>query len=82
MGKKVYAVTNIKHDDELFVAGDEIDTGKFSKEQLRELYDNGALELRDEADAPASPTYPVVPPPDTEVVNPDETVTEEPDANA
>lgn len=47
MAKKVYAVTNIKLDSNTeFVAGEEVDVSKFSKDQLKELHDAGAIELR------------------------------------
>jgi len=49
MPKKLFAVTNIKlgsEPDQYFVAGAEVDTSKLSKEQLVELHDAGAVEIR------------------------------------
>lgn len=50
MAKKVFANTNIKHNNEYFEAGTELDTDKFTREQLRELYDVGAVEIREVED--------------------------------
>lgn len=44
-GKKLVALTNIKHDGNEINAGDEVDAGMFSKEQLQDLVDNGAVEV-------------------------------------
>jgi hypothetical protein len=49
MGKKVFAVTNIKigqAEDEFFAAGGEVDPKKFTMEQLKALHDEGAVEIR------------------------------------
>jgi hypothetical protein len=63
MPKKLFAVTNIKgtKDDGavFFAAGQEVDHSKFSKEQLKEMLDAGAVEIRDESEVTeglASPT--------------------------
>jgi hypothetical protein len=64
MPKKLFAVTNIKGtgDDggKFYNAGEEVDTKAFSKEQLRELLDAGAVEIRESSDSEtkntASPT--------------------------
>lgn len=58
MAKKLIAVTNIKGgegDGAGFIeAGAEVDTKKFSKDQLRQLLDSGAVEIQDDA-PPAKP---------------------------
>ena len=63
--KKVFAVTNVRHNNETFDAGSELDTAKFSKEELRALYDNGGVEIREieekvpepeKVEEPAKPT--------------------------
>lgn len=51
MPKKLFAVTNIKtslpgQEVSFFVAGSEVDTSKFTREQLLELHDQGAVEVR------------------------------------
>src|SRR5689334_20719844 len=51
MPKKLYAVTNVKtslpgQDATFFTAGSEVDPSKFTKEQLVELHENGAVEVR------------------------------------
>lgn len=51
MPKKLYAVTNIKtslpgQEATFFAAGGELDPSKFTKEQLVELHENGAVEVR------------------------------------
>lgn len=66
MGKKVVAVTNIKHDGETIEAGATVDASKFEKDELKALYDNGAVTVEDGPDeeedkgpdtsAPAEPT--------------------------
>ena len=61
MTKKLFAVTNIKGEEGdgagYVEAGSEVDHSKFTKEQLRELLDSGAVEIRDESDEPtAKPT--------------------------
>ncbi len=47
MAKKLVAVTAIKHDGEEFADGSELDASKFSKEQLKDLYDAGAVEVKE-----------------------------------
>lgn len=49
MPKVPYACTNIKGSDVFVNRGDRIPVDKFSKEELKALYDAGSLELRDEA---------------------------------
>ncbi len=75
MGKVVKAVTNIKHgtEDAVFeyAPGDLLDIKHFSKEQLKSLFDDGAIEM-EEADEPASVG------PDT--TGPEEPAVEEPEA--
>lgn len=51
MAKKLVAVTGIKHDGDFFEAGDEVDPSKFSKAELKELHDNGAIVISDDAKA-------------------------------
>jgi len=49
MPKKLFAVTNIKigpGDEGWFAAGSEVDSSKFTKEQLLQLHDQGAVEVR------------------------------------
>lgn len=50
MPKKVYAVTNVKFStsegENFWAAGDPVDHTKFTKDQLKELLDNGAIEIR------------------------------------
>lgn len=48
MAKKILAVTGIKHNDEFFDAGEELDPSKFTKDQLKELHDNGAVVIKDD----------------------------------
>lgn len=67
MPKKLFAVTNVKVSNEpggFFPAGEVIDPAKFTKEQLVELHDAGAVEIRvveDEVAEP-EPEAPVVTP--------------------
>lgn len=49
MAKKLVAVTGIRHNGESFDAGEPIDPSKFSKEELKELHDNGAIVVEDDA---------------------------------
>lgn len=51
MAKKLVAVTAIKHDGETYDAGTQIDPTKFTREELAELHDNGALVVSDDAKA-------------------------------
>lgn len=66
MAKKLYAVTNIKGSDVQVTAGDLVDPDKFTKDELKALYDNGAVEVREEEDAPTEETGP-----STEVESPE-----------
>lgn len=45
MAKRLVAVTNIKHNGILIVVNSTIDHTLFTKEQLKDLYDVGALRL-------------------------------------
>ena len=72
MGKKVFAVTNIKGSDVWVDVGGEVDTTKFSKEELKGLYDAGAVEVRDVEDLG----------PDTTVANPDEVPVHNPEGES
>ncbi len=49
MPKKLFAVTNVKFSgdpNDFIAAGDPVDPEKFTKEQLVELHDSGAIEVR------------------------------------
>lgn len=56
MAKKLVAVTSIKHDGEEFDEGTELDASKFSKEQLKDLYDAGAVKVADSDEDAEQPT--------------------------
>lgn len=47
MAKKLYAVTNIKCSTGEYNAGDELDPKSFDPEDLKSLYDAGALRIED-----------------------------------
>lgn len=47
MAKRVFAVTDIDHNGERVKAGDPLDPTKFTKDQLRSLYEAGAVEIVD-----------------------------------
>lgn len=47
MAKKLVAVTEIRSADEVVPAGETLDASKFSKKQLEELYDAGAVRIDD-----------------------------------
>lgn len=51
MAKKLVAVTNIKHNGEEFDAGQPVDPSQFSKAELKELHDNGAIVIEDDTKA-------------------------------
>lgn len=66
MPKKLFAVTNIKtslpgSESAWFDAGSEVNPAKFTKEQLVDLHDAGALEIRvvedDEVTEPEQPEF-------------------------
>lgn len=48
MAKKLIAVTAIKHNGEDFEAGSEVDTAKFTKDELKSLHDAGAVRVEDD----------------------------------
>lgn len=50
MAKKLYAVTNIKNGSDFYEAGKPIDSSKFTKDQLVELHDSGAIVVKNEED--------------------------------
>lgn len=50
MAKKLVAVTSIKHNGELFPAGESINPAKFDKEELKQLHDAGAVKVEGEDD--------------------------------
>lgn len=56
MSKKLVAVTGIQHDGQLYEAGKPVDPAKFSKEQLRMLYDSGAVTIEEVTDEPEAST--------------------------
>ncbi len=59
MTKKIFAVTNIRHDGLDFAVGQEINPKDFKKEQLTALYDSGAVEVREiEVEVKESPVEP------------------------
>lgn len=45
MAKKAVAATNIKSGETFVEAGQPVDLSKFSKEELKELHANGAIEI-------------------------------------
>ena len=47
MAKKLYAVTNIKCSTGEYNAGDELDPKSFNPDDLKSLYDAGALRIED-----------------------------------
>lgn len=51
MAKKLIAVTAIRHNSEDMEAGAEVDTSKFTKEELKSLYDSGAVRVDDDGKA-------------------------------
>lgn len=51
MAKKLVAVTGIKHNGDFFEAGEPVDPTQFSKAELKELHDNGAIVITDDAKA-------------------------------
>ncbi len=57
MAKKIVAVTNIRHDGETYLAGEPLEPGKFSKEVLKVLHDNGAVAVvnDEKLEEPAEP---------------------------
>ncbi len=69
MAKKIYAVTNIKGSNVEVVAGDEVPQDRFSKEELKSLYDAGALEVKEVEERQAS----------NEPTGPDTSVQEQPE---
>jgi hypothetical protein len=62
MAKKVFAVTNIKTGDMFVAAGEVVDGTKFTKDQLNELYDNGAVEIREQEVTEPEPEAPATEP--------------------
>lgn len=58
MAKKLVAVTGIKHNGEFFPAGEPLDTGKFDKEELKQLHDAGAVKVEGEDDPTAEELAP------------------------
>lgn len=55
MAKKLIAVTEIRHNDEIIPAGDTLDASKFDKKQLEALYDAGAVRV-DDGSSDTAPT--------------------------
>lgn len=49
MAKKLVAVTAIKHNGETFEAGATLDPSQFSRDELKELHDNGAVAVQDDS---------------------------------
>lgn len=54
MAKKLVALTNIKHDEDFYEAGSEMDSSKFTEDQLKELMDNGAIEVQEGSEKKSS----------------------------
>lgn len=53
--RKIVAVTNVKlgqEEEDFFAAGDPIDRSKFTDKQLKQLHDDGAIEVRLVEDTP------------------------------
>lgn len=48
MAKKIVAVTGIRHTNGFCAAGDTVDPSEFTKEELKSLYDNGAIAVVDD----------------------------------
>jgi len=73
MPKKLFAVTNLKFSadpSEFINAGDEVPTDKFTKEQLIELHDAGAIEVKVVDEEPKGKERPgPLDDPDVEVVD-------------
>ena len=51
MAKKIVAVTGIRHNGESYEAGETLDPSLFSKDELKDLHDNGALVVVDDSKA-------------------------------
>jgi len=47
MAKQIIAVTGIKHNGTFFPAGEPVDPAGFTKAELTELHDNGAIVVED-----------------------------------
>jgi len=74
MPKKIFAVTNVRvgpADDQYFAANSVIDPAKFTKEQLLQLHESGAIEIRvvDEEVAPDGTAVTDVVPESTETTD-------------
>lgn len=70
MAKQIIAVTGIKHNGEFYPAGEPIDPMKFTKTELKELHDNGAIVVEDntkpeDVKLPETPETPEPKGPDT-----------------
>ena len=74
MAKKLFAVTGIKGSNAEIAAGDEVPQEQFSKDELKGLYDAGALEVREVDDTQAME----VPTPETGVQTEENVETVEP----
>lgn len=48
MAKKLIAVTMIRHNGEDMPAGEPVDTSKFTKDELKALYDAGSVRVEDD----------------------------------
>jgi hypothetical protein len=57
MAKKLIAVTNVKHDGVWYDAGSELDPAMFEKkDDLKKLWDMGAVSVEDAEEAPTVQT--------------------------
>lgn len=52
MAKKLIAVTAIRHNGEDMPANEPIDTSKFTKDELKALYDAGSVRVDDDGQGP------------------------------
>jgi hypothetical protein len=51
MAKKLIAVTTIRHNGEDMPANEPVDTSKFTKDELKALYDAGSVRVEDDGRA-------------------------------
>lgn len=54
MAKKLVAVTDIRHDGKDYAAGSTLNKDEFTQDQLKQLYDNGAVKIEDTDDKEAT----------------------------
>lgn len=56
MAKKLVAVTEVRHNDEVIAAGETLDASKFDKKQLEALYDAGAVRVEEGSETTTTQT--------------------------